>query len=98
MKFVHSSICGFKDIISVCLLGRELCAFEHQDHINCIKFNPVNHSLFVSGLTNRMLSWDKRCPSKPVRQYVYKDRFGQVIYVHFFCVFSRCTEQARSSI
>jgi len=63
----------------IVLSGRELCSFLHKDHVSCIKFSPVDHNLFVSGLTNLMLCWDVRHQLKPVRQYTYKDRFGQVI-------------------
>jgi len=75
-QFVHMSYC--ERTFFFCLSGRELCSFQHQDHVSCIAFSPIDHSVFVAGLTNLMLCWDKRCPSKPVRRYVYKDRFGQV--------------------
>ena len=70
------------DLLLTWLSGSELLTCQHRDHVNCIKFNPVDYNLFLSGLTDLMLCWDKRCPSKPVRQYTYKDRFGQVTLNH----------------
>ncbi len=58
--------------------GLEVSSFEHPGFATCLETHPVNPHYFLVGCNNCILCWDKRCTTKLVKKYVYKDTFGQV--------------------
>jgi len=59
-------------------IGSEISVCQHQDFVACVKSYPVDNNLFVTGISDRLIGWDRRSPSKPIRNFKYKDRIGLV--------------------
>ena len=59
--------------------GCPVCILNHTCYVSCGKWQPTNANLCVTGGQNLLQAWDIRTPDVPVRQYQYKDDFGQVM-------------------
>jgi WD40 repeat protein len=73
--------CGYdkKVFISDIEKGISVQSYDHNDYVTCLGVHPVEPHLFVSGTKNAILCWDTRMNTRePVREFRYKDDFGQV--------------------
>ena len=64
--------------------GSELSCFRHSNYVSSISVHPVNPNYVLTGSKNSVQCWDVRVPHKAMRNFTYKDAFGQVKLIIFF--------------
>ncbi|XP_070571102.1 WD repeat-containing protein 25-like isoform X3 [Ptychodera flava] len=79
----HVLSCGYDKTARLCHIetGKEVVCLQHPAYVTCVKFNPAQPSVFLSGTyESAILCWDTRI-NKVIKEY--RGQFGQVLDLLF---------------